>query len=91
MRTYEIMRINECVVEHKTVNRVNKLLYRSSFLSFCLFYCIVRCFVIIRILFYRWIDSKEDHHHVARMKFKYDVMRAYAQECKGRTDTVSCG
>ena len=28
--SYEIMRINECVVEHKTIQRVNKLFLTSS-------------------------------------------------------------
>ena len=37
-RMYEIMRINECVVERRTVQRVNKLFY-VSFILFVLLYC----------------------------------------------------
>ena len=39
----------------------------------------------------RWIDSKDDHHHVLRPNYRYDAMRAYRQECTRRTHTMSCG
>ena len=42
-------------------------------------------------LFNRCMDSKDDHHNVWRMKFRYDVTRAYAQECARRTHIESCG
>ena len=40
-RTYQIMRINECVVEEKTVQRLSKFFYviHSSFTSLAAFYC----------------------------------------------------
>ena len=38
---YEIMRINDCVVEHRTVQRVNQLFYSShvALILFLLWYC----------------------------------------------------
>ena len=95
-RTHEIMRINECVVEHRTVQHVNQLFYiiHVALILFVLWYGAMfdsynpDCFWTMDRLF---LDSKDDHHHVLRMKYKYGVMLAYAQECTRRTHTVSCG
>ena len=90
------MRIDECGVEHRTAQRVNQLFLLFTFLSFCLFYDIVRSYIVIIQIFFEtmdrlFLDSKDEHHHVLRMKYKYGVLPAYAQKCTRRTHTVSCG
>ena len=56
---YEIMRINECVVEHRIVQRVNQLFYIThvALILFVLWYCAI-LYTYCRISFLkRWIDS----------------------------------
>ena len=63
-----------------------------SVLSFCLFYYIVRCFIVLsRIVLKEWIDSYNDHRQSWHMEEKQKVMRVFAQECRRRTHAVSCG
>ena len=91
-RDFESMRINECVVKRRTVQSINKPSYivHCSFVLFVLSYC---------ALFYsydpdflkQWVDSWDDHHHVLRTPYKYDVVCLYAHERTRRTHKMSCG
>ena len=91
-RDFESMRINECVVKRRTVQSINKPSYivHCSFVLFVLSYC---------ALFYsydpdflkQWLDSWDDHHHVLRTPYKYDVVCLYAHERTRRTHKMSCG
>ena len=71
-RTHEIMRINECVVEHRTVQHVNQLFYiiHVALILFVLWYCAMfdsynpDCFWTMDRLI------KDDHHHVLRPNYR---------------------
>ena len=87
-----IMRINECVVEQQTVQRLKKLhdIIHCSFILFVLLYCALfyrsnpDCFETMDRLIWRpsWCLAFDKEHN---------AMRAFAQECRRRTHAVSCG
>ena len=66
---YETMRINECVVEHKTVQRLKKVYYiiHCSFILLVSLYCALLCSEKPNGLV-TWIDLQDDHRHVLRRK-----------------------
>ena len=91
--SYEIMRVKECVVEHRTVQRVNQLFYISMLLWFCLFYDTARCCIVIVRFFFETMDRliRRLSSCFAYDLNRYDVMRTQPQECTRRTHAVSCG
>ena len=91
--SYEIMRVKECVVEHRTVQRVNQLFYISMLLWFCLFYDTARCCIVIDRFFFETMDRliRRLSSCFACDLNRYDVMRTQPQECTRRTHAVSCG
>ena len=91
--SYEIMRVKECVVEHRIVQRVNQLFYISMLLWFCLFYDTARCCIVIVRFFFETMDRliRGLSSCFAYDLNRYDVMRTQPQECTRRTHAVSCG
>ena len=91
--SYEIMRINECVVEHRTVQRVNQLFYiiHVALILFVLWYCAM--LYSYCQFFFETMDRliRRSSSCFAYDLNRYDVMPAYAQERTRRMHTVSCG